>query len=114
MAAKVPPEIGPGLWPDSSQLEATPPGSEPRVEMLATEVVSATKGHMRTIILLHGFTGTGKSFIEGWDGEGVSWLREMKKRNPDGCDTTKFVFPTAPLRTISCYGEAASLTLTPP
>ena len=70
------------------------------------EIVLPLSKHLQTIIMLHGFTGSGATFVRGWHGDHKHcWLDDMRKANPKGCDSTKFVFPTATERLISCYGE---------
>jgi predicted esterase len=60
---------------------------------------SSPEKHVATLIMLHGFTSSGKSY-------GSGWTQNLRQRL--GADVTggiKFVWLNAPVRVVSCYGD---------
>ena len=76
------------------------PGQNP-AELPPVHVVGPAKGkkHSATLILLHGFTCSGRSLAH----ELLPTLRE--KLMPSAFGSLKFVFLTAPQRRVSCYAD---------
>ena len=60
---------------------------------------SSTESHHATIIMLHGFTSSGKQLASGWL---PALARRLGKQK---LGTLKLVFLNAPVRTCSCYGD---------
>ena len=64
-----------------------------------TVVIDARSTHEATMLVLHGFTGAAGDMM---------WIEEeLREGGLDTC-TWKFVFPTAPARSITCYGGEVS------
>ena len=67
---------------------------------METHIVEPVGRHVATVLFLHGFTECGESAASRW---------VCKFRDCLGAAAfygLRFVFPTAPVRSVSCYGSS--------
>ena len=75
-----------------------PTGPNPRA-LPPPHTIAPTRQHTATVVVLHGFTCNGHDFAD----ELLPPLRSRLSRDEFG--SLRFVFLTAPMREVSCYGD---------